>query len=186
MTGMLLMILGSLPLARVDVNTTRLYLTFAVIPLGMGGGLTLSSLMIGAQHSAPRARLGVVTSTVQFARNMGAALGVGVMGAIMSWRLSRELARGGGELAGIASRHSDIAALVRQTTRAALSPASAAFMQRALASSLRASFLVGLAAVAVAAVIALLIPSGRAHELIHPEHGPEHHQDEMEPVAPEI
>jgi EmrB/QacA subfamily drug resistance transporter len=180
--GMLLMLAGSLPLARVDVNTTRLYLTLAVIPLGMGGGLTLASLMIGAQHSAPRARLGVVTSTVQFARSIGAALGVGVMGAVMSWRLARELARGGGELANIASRHSDIAALVRQTTRASLSPAAAAFMQRALASSLRAAFLVGLVAVAVAAVIALLIPAGKAHELIHPEH----HQDDMEPVAPEI
>jgi EmrB/QacA subfamily drug resistance transporter len=184
--GMLLMLAGSLPLALVDVNTTRLYLTLAVIPLGMGGGLTLASLMIGAQHSAPRARLGVVTSTVQFARSIGAALGVGVMGSVMSWRLARELAHSGGELAGVASRHSDIAALVRQTTRASLSPASAAFMQRALASSLRSAFLVGLAAVAVAAVIALLIPSGQAHELIHPEHGPEHHQDEMEPVAPEL
>jgi hypothetical protein len=59
-------------------------------------------------------------------------------------------------------------------------------MQRALASSLRAAFLVGLAAVVVAAVIALLIPSGLAHELIHPEHGPKPHKDEMEPVAPEI
>ncbi len=180
--GTLLMLAGSLPLARVDVDTTRLYLTLAVIPLGMGGGLTLASLMIGAQHSAPRARLGVVTSTVQFARSIGAALGVGVMGAVMSWRLSRELARGGGELASIASRHNDIAALVRQTTRASLSPAAAAFMQRALASSLRAAFLVGLAAVAVAAVIALLIPAGKAHELIHPEH----HREEMKPVAPEI
>ncbi|HEU0173221.1 MAG TPA: MDR family MFS transporter [Blastocatellia bacterium] len=184
--GMLLMLAGSLPLARIDVNTTRLYLTLAVIPLGMGGGLTLASLMIGAQHSAPRARLGVVTSTVQFSRSIGAALGVGVMGAVMSWRLVSELARGGGELANIASRHSDIAALVRQTTRATLSPAAAAFMQRALASSLRAAFLVGLAAVVVAAVIALLIPSGLAHELIHPEHGPKPHKDEMEPVAPEI
>lgn len=184
--GMLLTLAGSLPLARVDVHTTRLYLTLVVIPLGMGGGLTLSSLMIGAQHSAPRARLGVVTSTVQFARSIGAALGVGMMGAVMSWRLSSELAGGGGELASIASRHIDIASLVRQTTRASLSPAAAAFMQRALASSLRAAFLLGLAAVAVAAVIALLIPAGQAHELVHPEHGPEHHQGEMEPVAPEI
>jgi hypothetical protein len=55
-------------------------------------------------------------------------------------------------------------------------------MQRALASSLRAAFLLGLAAVAVAAVIALLIPAGQAHELVHPEH----HQGEMEPLAPEI
>ncbi|HKQ78360.1 MAG TPA: MDR family MFS transporter [Blastocatellia bacterium] len=191
--GMLLTLAGSLMLARVDVNTTRLYLTYAVIPLGMGGGLTLASLMIGAQHSAPRARLGVVTSTVQFARSIGAAMGVGVMGAVMSWGLSRELARGGGELANIATRHSDIAALVRQTTRASLSPQAAAFLQRALATSLRAAFLVGLAAVAVAAIVSMLIPSGSAHELLHPEHSHSHspkprsepQQDEMEPVAPE-
>jgi hypothetical protein len=188
--GMLLILAGSLMLARVDVNTTRLYLTYAVIPLGMGGGLTLASLMIGAQHSAPRARLGVVTSTVQFARSIGAAMGVGMMGAVMSWRLSRELARGGGELANIAARNSDIAALVRQTTRASLSPQAAAFLQRSLATSLRAAFLLGLAAVAVAAVVSMLIPSGRAHELLHPEHRPNHNpkvrsepqQDEMETV----
>jgi EmrB/QacA subfamily drug resistance transporter len=177
--GMLLMLAGSLLLARVGVSTTRLDLTLAVIPLGMGGGLTLASLMIGAQHSVPRNRLGVVTSAVQFARSIGAALGVGAMGATMTWRLSRELARGSGELANLAARHSDIAALVRQTTRAALSPASAAFLQRALASSLRAAFIVGLVAVAIASVIALLIPGGRAHELVHPEH----QQAEMSSVA---
>jgi EmrB/QacA subfamily drug resistance transporter len=185
MAGMLLMLTGSLPLALVDTHTTRFYLTLAVIPLGMGGGLTLSSLMIGAQHSVPRSRLGVVTSTVQFARSIGAALGVGVMGAVMSWRLGHELARGGGELANIASRHSDITALVRQTTRASLSPAAAAFMQQALASSLRAAFLVGLLAVAVAAVVGLLLPAGRAHELAHSENWQEH-QDAMEAVAPEL
>ncbi len=184
--GMLLTLAGSLMLARIDMDTTRLYLTLAVIPLGMGGGLTLASLMIGAQHSAPRNRLGVVTSTVQFSRSIGAALGVGMMGAVMSWRLSRELARGGNDLANMAIRHSDIAALVRQTTRASLSPASAAFLQRALATSLRSAFLVGLAAVAVAAVIALLIPAGRAHELLHPEHAPGHQKEEMASVAPEL
>jgi EmrB/QacA subfamily drug resistance transporter len=185
MAGMLLMLAGAAPLAMVDVNTTRLYLTLAVIPLGMGGGLTLASLMIGAQHSAPRARLGVVTATVQFARSIGAALGVGVMGSVMSWRLGSELARGGGELANIAARHSDITALVRQTTRSALSPTAAAFMKQALASSLRASFLVGLLAVAVAALVGLLLPSGLAHELVHSENGPEH-QDKMAAAAPEL
>lgn len=168
--GMLLMLAGSLLLARVDVNTTRLYLTFAVMPIGMGGGLTLASLMIAAQHSAPRARLGVVTSIVQFARSIGAALGVGAMGAVMFWRLARELERGGGELANLASHHTDITALVRQSTRDALSPAAAAFMQQALATSLRSAFMVGLIAVTIATVVALLIPAGRAHELIHPEH----------------
>ena len=49
--GMLLTLAGSLSLARVDVNTTRLYLTLAVIPLviltsALLGGLTLPFLIL--------------------------------------------------------------------------------------------------------------------------------------------
>lgn len=171
LTGMLLMMLGSLMLAFVSAATTLNLLAGAVILMGMGGGLTLSSLMIGAQHSVPRALLGVVTSTVQFARNIGASLGVGILGAVMAWRLRHELAQGsGGELTALALQHSDIAALVRQTTRTALSPQAAQFLQEALANSLRLAFIVGLAMVVVAALISLLIPGGTAHDLVHEDH----------------
>lgn len=181
--GMLLMMLGSLMLAFVSAATTLNFLAGAVILMGMGGGLTLSSLMIGAQHSVPRALLGVVTSTVQFARNIGASLGVGILGAVMAWRLRHELAQGtSGELTALALQHSDIAALVRQTTRTALSPAAAQFLQQALANSLRLAFIVGLVMVVIAALISTLIPGGTAHDLVHEDHQPA----ETEPVVPEL
>jgi hypothetical protein len=71
--------------------------------------LTLASLMIGAQHAVPRLQLGVVTSAVQFSRSIGAALGIGVMGAVMSWSLRLQLARGGSELGALASPSGDVA-----------------------------------------------------------------------------
>lgn len=184
--GMTLMMLGALMLAYVYSETTRTYLSGAVIFLGMGGGLTLASLMIGAQHSVPRAQLGVVTSTVQFSRNIGAALGIGVMGAVLSWSLRRQLAAGGGELSALAMQHSDVAALVRQSTRDSLSPAALQFLEQALAGSLRFAFIVGLVTVVLATLISLALPGGRAHELLHAEHSPQDVADDLSSHTAEI
>lgn len=167
--GMSLMMLGALMLAYVSTATTRGYLAGSVVLMGMGGGLTLASLMIGAQHAVPRAQLGVVTSTVQFSRNIGAALGIGLMGAVLSWSLRYKLAGGTGELSALA-QHADVAALVRQSTRASLSPAATRFLEQALAGSLRWAFIVGLVTVVLATLVSLWLPGGRAQELIHPEH----------------
>jgi MFS family permease len=184
--GMALMLLGALMLAYVSLATPRGYLAGAVIFMGLGGGLTLASLMIGAQHAVPRAQLGVVTSTVQFSRNIGAALGIGVMGAVLSWSLRHRLAAGGGELSALARQHSDVAALVRQSTRAALSPAALHFLEQALAGSLRWAFIVGLGTVVLATVVSLALPGGRAHELLHAEHSPTERADELSSTTVEI
>lgn len=166
--GMVLMLLGALMLAYVSTATTHVYLAGAVVLLGMGGGLTLASLMIGAQHAVPRTQLGVVTSAVQFSRNIGAALGIGAMGAMLAWSLRVQLAGSTGELSALA-QHADVAALVRQSTRAALSPTATRFLEQALADSLRWAFIVGLIATVLATLIALRLPGGRAQELIHRE-----------------
>jgi hypothetical protein len=92
------------------------------------------------------------------------------MGALMSWRLNRLLAGGSGELAPLAGTHRDITAIVRQATRAALSPEAAMFLRQSLAVSLRLAFTFVLVAAIVAAIISLLIPGGSAHDLKHPDH----------------
>jgi EmrB/QacA subfamily drug resistance transporter len=168
--GMILMVIGSLILAYVSTATTRTDLAIAVIFLGLGGGLTLATLMIGTQHAVSRAQLGVATSTVQFARNIGAALGIGMMGAVLSWNLRNALAHGNSELASLSLQHGDVAALIRQTTRTEISPEASQFLQTALAGSLQKAFAMGLVAVVIATVISLLIPGGKAHDLAHAEH----------------
>jgi hypothetical protein len=169
---MALLLIGTGMLARASIETVRAQLVLDVMFMGMGGGLTFVTLMIAAQHAVPRARLGVATSMIQFARSIGAALGIGAMGALMSWQLNRALARGGSELASLASGHGDITAIVRQSTRAALSPAAAEMLRQALASSLRLTFIFALVATVAAAIVSFFIPGGRAHELAHPEQHP--------------
>jgi len=48
--------------------------------LGLGAGFIMIPLLLGIQHSAPRAMMGAVTSFVVFSRNMGAALGIALVG----------------------------------------------------------------------------------------------------------
>ncbi len=168
--SMALTLTGSLMLARISVGTVRLELVIAVMLLGLGGGMNMSSLMIAVQHVVSPRQIGVATSTLQFARSIGAALGTGAMGALMSWKLSQRLLSGGSELASLVKGGTDVSAIVLHTTKVTLSPEAAAFLQSALADSLRLSFIFVLTATAIAAVISLFVPSGNAKDLAHPDH----------------
>jgi EmrB/QacA subfamily drug resistance transporter len=168
--GMTLMLVGAGLLARVSTATTQMQLAIHVIFLGIGGGLTFATLTLAVQHAVTRARLGVATSTLQFARSIGATIGIGAMGALMSWQVRRALAAGSSELAGLASGSYDISAIVLQSTRAELSPAATAFLRQTLAGSLRQAFTLVLVGALAAAVVSFFIPGGSARDLMHPEH----------------
>ncbi|MBP6821689.1 MAG: MFS transporter [Acidobacteria bacterium] len=185
LTGMIISLIGAVLLARVSVETTRSGLSLAVIFMGMGGGLTVSTLMIGAQHSVSRTQIGVTTAAVQFARNIGAAFGAGVMGALMNWSLKNSLSKATGELAHFAESH-QVASIIRPETRASLSSGAAEFLRIALANSLRLGFIFVLGAVILATIISLLIPHGDAHDLAHQEHQDESLAEEASAGLPEI
>jgi hypothetical protein len=56
--------------------------------LGCGMGLSMLSLLLAIQHGVERARLGLATSMNQFARSIGAAVGVAIMGALLARSMS--------------------------------------------------------------------------------------------------
>lgn len=183
--GMASMLIGSVLLTMVSVETTRLQLSINVAFLGIGGGLTVATLMLAAQHAVPRAEMGVTTAAVQFFRSIGAAFGTGTMGALMNWSLHKSLAGATGELARFAN-HSELTSIVRPETRASLSPAAASFLQHALARSLRTAFFFVLATIIISSVISLLIPGGDAHQLAHSEHQPAELDEDATAVVAEI
>ncbi len=169
LVGMAGMTIGAAILANVSVESTKIELSFGIGLMGMGGGLTIATMMLAAQHAVARTRVGVATSTVMFARNIGAAIGTASMGTIMNWRLRDLLSGAPPELSEFA-RNLEISSIVRPETRAALSPGAANFLQQALAGSLKWSFRFVLVTVVVATIISLFIPAGSAHDLTHPDH----------------
>jgi EmrB/QacA subfamily drug resistance transporter len=82
--GSVLMTAGFLGLTRLDVHSGKVLLLGSCLVLGAGMGCQMLSLLLAVQHGVARSRLGIATSLNQFARSIGAAIGVAAMGAIMS------------------------------------------------------------------------------------------------------
>ena len=71
-------------LALFDADVTLYALFGAVFVLGCGMGLSMLSLLLAVQHGVDRSLLGLATSLNQFARSVGAVVGVAAMGAMLS------------------------------------------------------------------------------------------------------
>lgn len=84
--GMLLLLWNGL---RANPSLFLLYVSMFI--LGVGMGLTTTSLVVTLQANAPYRERGVVTALTMFCRLLGSALGVGVIGAVLVRGLSETL-----------------------------------------------------------------------------------------------
>jgi EmrB/QacA subfamily drug resistance transporter len=98
-SGSVLMTLGFIGLTRLDVHSGNLLLLGSCLVLGAGMGCQMLSLLLAVQHGVERSRLGIATSLNQFARSIGAAIGVAAMGAIMSRSIADVALPGEGSMA---------------------------------------------------------------------------------------
>ena len=168
LAGMVFMIVGAFFLARLSPTNSMLSLSVYVALLGIGGGFTMSSLMIAAQHAVKGTQLGVTTSLVLFCRNIGAAFGVAVMGALMNWRLGQMILAGP---PGVQAHGHNLAATVLPQTREGMNPDEIHFLQTAFAGSLRLAFSAVFIASVLAMIMAILLPSGSVEDLAYSEPG---------------
>ena len=84
LSGLTCVTIGFLGLANVDLQTPmwRMHLDLGL--MGVGMGMTMLSMLLAVQSAVPRERLGVATSLGQFTRSIGGAVGVAVMGALVT------------------------------------------------------------------------------------------------------
>jgi MFS family permease len=76
--------LGYAGLALLGAGAPIAAATAATVVLGLGLGLVSQNLMLVAQNAAPSRHLGSTTAAVTGARNVGGALGIAVMGAVLA------------------------------------------------------------------------------------------------------
>ncbi|RCG27565.1 MFS transporter [Streptomyces diacarni] len=81
---------GLMSLTSADTGTATFSLLLTV--MGIGVGLSSQVTTLVAQSTAPRAHIGVSTSTVGLARNLGVAFGATVFGSLLNARLAGEAA----------------------------------------------------------------------------------------------
>lgn len=150
LAGLVVMLGGFIALATFTRTTPRALMMIELIFIGAGLGLVMLTLLIASQHSVPREQLGITTSLNQFSRSIGGAIGVAVLGALLT--------------AGLAQYSSNPNALVNAEARANIAPAELARLRGALEGTLRNIFAASAAVVGLALIGALTLPRGRMEE----------------------
>src|SRR5207248_1188230 len=96
--GPIVLGIGMLLLWRMDVHTTNGQAARNMVVAGVGLGMMMQMFVLSVQNSVPSAAMGSATALTQFSRQIGATLGVTIMGVIVNQGLPR--ARRAGACAG--------------------------------------------------------------------------------------
>lgn len=150
--GLLMLAASFFTFGTFDVNTTYGVIVADLILMGAGLGFVMLTLLIAVQQSVAREDLGISTSLNQFARSIGGAVGVAVMGAILASGLSSVIT----ELD--AGNSISVNALISREGAAAVDQTSMSKLRAQLGESLNSVFFAGGVASLLAFAIALTLP----------------------------
>src|SRR5207248_5691628 len=93
--GPVVLTIGMVLLWRMTVHTTNGQAARNMVVAGIGIGAMMQVFVLSVQNAVPRAHIGSATALTQFSRQMGATIGVTVMGAIVNNGLPASVSRGG-------------------------------------------------------------------------------------------
>jgi MFS family permease len=82
--GPLVLTAGMLLLWQMSVTTTNAQAARNMVIAGIGIGSMMQVFVLSVQNAVPRAQIGSATAMTQFGRQIGATLGVTIMGAIVN------------------------------------------------------------------------------------------------------
>jgi EmrB/QacA subfamily drug resistance transporter len=165
--GLVALVIGFTGMSLMTLSTPRIWLVMELIVIGIGLGLTMLTLLIAVQHAVPREQLGIATSLNQFFRSIGGAMGVALLGALMTAGLAANLRRAsaGPNPAITAAQAQTLSenpsALVSEEARTALGPEATRTLQTSLARSIRTVFVGSGALSLIALFFAFLLPADR-------------------------
>lgn len=160
---------GFILLSSFQRTTPTYWLYLDLVLVGMGLGLTMLTLLLAVQQSVDRSDLGTATSLNQFSRAIGGALGVAIMGAVLTSGLATRLLQAAGSVM-TASQAEDLAsnpnALIDPASKASLPAGVLPLLQDAMAAAIHPVFWVVVAVCVIALVASLFMP--------RPESAPAH------------
>jgi hypothetical protein len=150
-------------LSTVGIDTPRWVLLADMALMGSGMGLVVLALLIATQGSVERRQLGIATSLNLFSRSIGGAVGVAVMGSILTLALNSEV-RGIVESSGLPEAEvvqvvRNPSALVEPVSRSHLPISLLVSLEHALADALHLVFVGGTVIAVAAFVSGFLLPA---------------------------
>jgi MFS family permease len=174
----LLIRLGNVLLATAFILTllttgasSMIFLTVCMVIAGIGMGTQTPALMLSVQHSLDAKHVGVATATQMLARTIGGAIGVSVLGSVLSASMLRQFQdyAAGGMLATLpeaARVHLDKPQeLLSNAVREILTRAQLDLVLNAFTNALHDAFLIGLVITVLALIATLLLPPAALHTM---------------------
>ena len=161
LVGLVLMAAGFFMLSTFDEHATNQLVIEAMILIGLGLGVTMQTYTLVVQNSVSRADMAVATSATQLSRSIGAAVGLAVLGTILTQGLASSIAKyiPAAALAQFQSSGStaNAAAVFDPTQLSHLPPAIAIGIRHGLADALHPVFVAGLVVIVLAFIATLFI-----------------------------
>jgi EmrB/QacA subfamily drug resistance transporter len=90
--GLAVMVVGLWLLAQVNVGTPEIDVARDLVLVGLGVGVGMPLYLNATQSAVDVRYLGVVSSQIQFWRNIGSTVGVAILGAVLSHELPQKIA----------------------------------------------------------------------------------------------
>jgi EmrB/QacA subfamily drug resistance transporter len=173
--GMALIAAGMLMFQRLDPHTSYLYVLVCLLPLVSGIALAMSPMTAAIMSAVPPRRAGAGSAMNDATRELGAALGVAVLGSVAASRYTASLGHaltGLSSSARVAARASIAGAL--HVAAGLHGPAAHALASAAKSAFVDGVHLAAIAGAALAAVAAIATYRRLPHQLAHegPLHGP--------------
>ncbi len=199
MASVALMAGGLYMMTRIDIDTARGVVIGSMVLMGFGMGGTFPAYNIAIQNAVAYRNLGVATSAAQFVRSIGAAVGLAVLGSLLTTRFASGVDSAVSEeglakvptgilddlksnpdalvneeqIAELTSRLAEVGPEAASVTQPLL-----AGMREALASSISEVFLAALIVAVVALVVTAFLKeiplkSGKGRKASPPESGPQ-------------
>lgn len=172
-TGFVILTIGFIFLSMFQRDTAKIWLYVDLVLVGAGLGLTMLTLLIAVQQAVERNKLGIATSLNQFARSIGGAFGVAIMGAFLTASLASQLNTFAKNNSGVLTveRAAQLAenpnALIEPKAKSSMSPEALEILQEAMAKSIHNVFYIGTVLSFLALLVTFLLPKEAGkHEAI--------------------
>jgi EmrB/QacA subfamily drug resistance transporter len=171
LAGLAVMGAGYYMLSTFGISTTNQQVIAAMILIGLGLGTCMQTYVLVVQNSVSRLDMAVATSATQLSRSIGAAIGLAILGTLLSQGMSSSMAKylpasvvqklqasGGGSTA---------TAVFDPSQLGNLPPAIALGIRHGLADALHPVFLAGVPIIAMAFIATLFIPEVPLRQTVH-------------------
>src|SRR2546426_4635719 len=156
--GAVVLTIGLYLLAQVTVGTPEIEVVRDLVLVGLGVGVGMPLYLNATQSAVDQRYLGVVSSQIQFWRNIGSTVGVAILGAVLSHELTQKIVASiPPQVAGALPANGNAQAIFDPAVMQKIPPPVLVAIRSALASSLHDIFLIPAGVAGLAVVLSLFL-----------------------------